>query len=162
MCSSDLQELGNLAAHALVAPLVVGLAFLLFLALFLALLEVACHFDDDLAGMTVALEQRVDHRLVRRHPVQRQQREQQPVDDAAAEPDRIPVARHAARIFAKETKLTEDEALERIRAMFDAEMDAPTDPGESRVVNIRFECYRSPQFGVRPQITGEAYEYPPP
>ena len=35
------------------------------------------------------------------------------------------VARHAARIFAKETKLSEDEALERIRAMFDAEMDAP-------------------------------------
>ena len=39
------------------------------------------------------------------------------------------VARHAARIYAKETKLTEDEATERIRNMFDAEMDAPTDPG---------------------------------
>ena len=45
------------------------------------------------------------------------------------------VARHAARIFAKETKLTEDEALERIRAMFDAEMDAPTDPGTTSAIS---------------------------
>ena len=33
------------------------------------------------------------------------------------------VARHAARIFARETKLTEDEALERIRTMFSAVND---------------------------------------
>src|SRR3989442_1113498 len=45
------------------------------------------------------------------------------------------VARHAARIFAKETKLSEGEALERIRAMFDAEMDAPTDPGTTSAVS---------------------------
>jgi len=45
------------------------------------------------------------------------------------------VARHAARIFAKETKLTEDEALERIRVMFDAEMDAPTDPGTTSAIS---------------------------
>ena len=45
------------------------------------------------------------------------------------------VARHAARIFAKETKLTEDEALERIRSMFDAEMDAPTDPGTTSAIS---------------------------
>src|SRR5438876_21774 len=45
------------------------------------------------------------------------------------------VARHAARIFAKETKLSEDAALERIRAMFDAEMDAPTDPGTTSAVS---------------------------
>src|SRR5499433_599574 len=45
------------------------------------------------------------------------------------------VARHAARIFAKETKLTEDEALERIRAMFDAEMDAPSDPGTTSAIS---------------------------
>jgi len=45
------------------------------------------------------------------------------------------VARHAARIFAKETKLSEDEALERIRAMFDAEMDAPTDPGTTSAIS---------------------------
>jgi hypothetical protein len=45
------------------------------------------------------------------------------------------VARHAARIFAKETKFTEDEALERIRMMFDAEIDAPTDPGTTSAVS---------------------------
>jgi hypothetical protein len=44
------------------------------------------------------------------------------------------VARHAARIFAKETKLTEAEAIERIRAMFDAEMDAPSDPGTTSAI----------------------------
>ena len=45
------------------------------------------------------------------------------------------VARHAARIFARETKLTEDDALEQIRAMFDAEMDAPTDPGTTSAIS---------------------------
>ena len=45
------------------------------------------------------------------------------------------VASHVARIFAKETKLTEDEALERIRSMFDAEMDAPTDPGSTSAIS---------------------------
>ena len=45
------------------------------------------------------------------------------------------VARHAARIFANETKLTEAEAIERIRAMFDAEMDAPTDPGTTSAIS---------------------------
>ncbi len=45
------------------------------------------------------------------------------------------VARHAARIFAKETQLTEDEALERIRSMFDAEMDTPTDTGTTDAID---------------------------
>jgi hypothetical protein len=45
------------------------------------------------------------------------------------------VARHAARIFAKETKLTEDQAIDRIRSMFDAEMDAPTDPGATAAIS---------------------------
>ena len=45
------------------------------------------------------------------------------------------VARHAARIFAKETKLTEEGALARIRSMFDAEMDAPTDPGSTSAIS---------------------------
>jgi hypothetical protein len=45
------------------------------------------------------------------------------------------VARHAARIFATETKLSEEEALEIIRSMFDAEMDAPTDPGTTTAVS---------------------------
>jgi hypothetical protein len=45
------------------------------------------------------------------------------------------VARHAARIFATETNVTEDEAIERIRSMFDAEMDAPTDGGTTSAVS---------------------------
>jgi hypothetical protein len=45
------------------------------------------------------------------------------------------VARHASRIFARETPLTEDEALVRIRSMFDAEMDAPTDPGTTSAIS---------------------------
>ena len=45
------------------------------------------------------------------------------------------IARHAARIFAAETKITEDDALERIRMMFDAEMDAPTDPGSTSAIS---------------------------
>ena len=44
------------------------------------------------------------------------------------------VARHAARIFAKETRWTEQQALERVRSMFDAEMDAPTDPGTTAAI----------------------------
>ena len=45
------------------------------------------------------------------------------------------VARHAARVFARETKWTEDQALERVRSMFDAEMDAPTDPGTTAAIS---------------------------
>jgi len=44
------------------------------------------------------------------------------------------VARHAARIFAEETRWTEQQALERVRSMFDAEMDAPTDPGTTAAI----------------------------
>ena len=45
------------------------------------------------------------------------------------------IARHAARIFATETDLSEDRALELIRGMFDAEMDAPTDPGTTSAIS---------------------------
>jgi hypothetical protein len=45
------------------------------------------------------------------------------------------VARHAARIFAAETGLTEAQALARIRAMFDAEMDAPTESGTTGAIS---------------------------
>ena len=41
----------------------------------------------------------------------------------------------SARIYATETKLTEDKVLERIRAMFEAEMDAPTDPGTTSAIS---------------------------
>jgi hypothetical protein len=45
------------------------------------------------------------------------------------------IARHAARIFANETKLTERAALEKIRHMFDAELDSPTDLGATNRVS---------------------------
>jgi hypothetical protein len=42
------------------------------------------------------------------------------------------------------------------------EIDPPEVPGTRRVVNIRFECYRSPKYGNKPQVTGEAVELPDP
>lgn len=42
------------------------------------------------------------------------------------------------------------------------EIDPPSVPGTRRVVNIRFECYRSTHFGNKPQVTGEAVELPDP
>jgi len=41
------------------------------------------------------------------------------------------VARHVARIYATEGKFPEEETLARVRAIFNAEMDSPTDPGTS-------------------------------
>ncbi len=45
------------------------------------------------------------------------------------------VARHAARVFATETEMSEEQALAQIRAMFDAELDEPTDPGSTSAVS---------------------------
>ena len=45
------------------------------------------------------------------------------------------VARHAARTFAKETKIGEDDALDKIRTMFNAEIDKPTDAGTTRAAS---------------------------
>src|SRR5690348_8119348 len=39
------------------------------------------------------------------------------------------LTRHVARIYATEAKFREEETIERIRAIYEAEMDAPTDPG---------------------------------
>jgi len=33
-----------------------------------------------------------------------------------------------------------------------------TDPGEKRVVNIRYQSYKSSKFGNKPQVTGEAFD----
>jgi hypothetical protein len=41
-------------------------------------------------------------------------------------------------------------------------IEPPEVAGSRRVVNIRFECYRSPRFGNKPQVTGEAVELPDP
>jgi hypothetical protein len=45
------------------------------------------------------------------------------------------VARHVARIFARETNVSEDAALERIRAIFEAELDSPTDLGATHSIS---------------------------
>jgi hypothetical protein len=45
------------------------------------------------------------------------------------------VTRHIARIYAGEGKFREEETIERIRALYDAEMDAPTDPGSTAPIN---------------------------
>jgi hypothetical protein len=36
----------------------------------------------------------------------------------------------------------------------------PTESGNKRVVNVRFECYGVNDYGNKPQVTGEAYEIP--
>ncbi|CCE06340.1 MULTISPECIES: DUF5076 domain-containing protein [unclassified Bradyrhizobium] len=41
----------------------------------------------------------------------------------------VDVARHAARAYARETEMSEDEALSRIVEMFEAELARPTDMG---------------------------------
>ena len=47
----------------------------------------------------------------------------------------VDVVRHVARIYATEDKFPEQETLERIRALFNAEMDAPTDPGTTSAIS---------------------------
>ena len=45
------------------------------------------------------------------------------------------IARHVARIYAKESAMSEDNVLERVRAIFEAEMDAPSDPGTTSAIS---------------------------
>jgi len=45
------------------------------------------------------------------------------------------VTRHVARIYATEDKFREAETVERIRAIYEAEMDAPTDPGTTTALS---------------------------
>ena len=45
------------------------------------------------------------------------------------------IARHVARIYATEDKFSETGTLERIRSLFNAEMDSPTDPGTISAVS---------------------------
>ncbi len=47
----------------------------------------------------------------------------------------VDLARHAARIYAMETDISEDEALEAIAAGFRAEFEDPTDPGSTEAIN---------------------------
>ncbi|MBV9563223.1 MAG: DUF5076 domain-containing protein [Bradyrhizobium sp.] len=43
----------------------------------------------------------------------------------------VDIARHAARAYAHESEYSEEEALQRIIDMFEAEIDRPTDPGRT-------------------------------
>lgn len=41
-------------------------------------------------------------------------------------------------------------------------MAPPAEPGTTRLVNLRFECYKSAKLGNKPQIAGESYDAPVP
>ena len=45
------------------------------------------------------------------------------------------VTRHIARIYATESKLTQDQVVERVRTIYEAEMDHPTDPGTTSAIS---------------------------
>ena len=45
------------------------------------------------------------------------------------------VARHIGRIYALEAGMREDDVVEKVRAMFEAEMDRPTDIGTTNAVS---------------------------
>jgi hypothetical protein len=45
------------------------------------------------------------------------------------------VTRHIARIYANENVMSEDQVIERIRSIYDAEMDAPSDPGTTSAIS---------------------------
>jgi hypothetical protein len=45
------------------------------------------------------------------------------------------VARHVARVYASESGMSEDQVIERVRSIFEAEMDAPSDPGTTSAIS---------------------------
>ncbi len=45
------------------------------------------------------------------------------------------VVRHIARIYAKESAISEDAVLERVRAIFEAEIEARSDPGTTIAIS---------------------------
>ena len=47
----------------------------------------------------------------------------------------VDLARHAARIYALETGMSEEEALAEIRGGIEAEFDRPTDTGSTQAIN---------------------------
>src|SRR5919107_879610 len=47
----------------------------------------------------------------------------------------VDLARHAARIYAMETDLSEEDAMAEIAAGIQAELDEPTDPGSTQAIN---------------------------
>jgi len=47
----------------------------------------------------------------------------------------VDLARHAARVYAMETEISEEDAMAEIAAGMRAELDDPTDPGSTQVIN---------------------------
>ena len=47
----------------------------------------------------------------------------------------VDLARHAARVYAMETNVSEDDAMAEISAGIQAELDDPTDPGSTQALN---------------------------
>jgi hypothetical protein len=45
------------------------------------------------------------------------------------------IARHVARVYAQEGPMSEETILDRVRAMFETEMDAPSDPGTTSAIS---------------------------
>ena len=45
------------------------------------------------------------------------------------------VTRHIARIYATESNLSQDQVIDRVRTIFEAEMDQPTDPGTTTALS---------------------------
>lgn len=45
------------------------------------------------------------------------------------------VTRHIARIYATEGSLTQDQVIERVRNLYEAEMDSPTDLGTTNAIS---------------------------
>jgi hypothetical protein len=45
------------------------------------------------------------------------------------------VTRHVARVYATESKLTQDQVLERVRAIYESEMERPTDSGTTSAIS---------------------------
>jgi hypothetical protein len=45
------------------------------------------------------------------------------------------LTRHIGRMFAAQSALSEDQALARIREVYESEMESPTDPGTTRAIS---------------------------
>ena len=45
------------------------------------------------------------------------------------------VTRHIARIYATESKLTQDQVIERVRSIYESEMERPTDLGTTNAIS---------------------------
>ena len=47
----------------------------------------------------------------------------------------VDLARHAARVYARETEFSEEDAMAQIAAGIQAELDDPSDPGSTQAIN---------------------------